>query len=94
MKNITEYPSHTEAMLAAQNDPDIFPESDRLTIIGTMTCPMCSQKAWLILPYEATMAFMNGAHAQVAFPFMNAGQRERFISGFCPPCWDKMFSAD
>jgi hypothetical protein len=94
MKNLTEYKTHTDAMLGAINSPDIFPDSDELAITGTLTCPTCSDKAWLILPNESVQAFLNGAHAQTAFPFMNADQRERFITGICPPCWKKMFSED
>lgn len=76
----------------AEHADHIFPDSDEVTITGTKTCPMCQSKVWLILPLEAVEAFLNGAFAQQAFPFMDANQRERFITGTCGTCWDTMFA--
>ena len=93
MDNIKEHESAEDAILyLAEHDGELFPQSDRLTIAGTKICPICESKAYMILPYEAVQAFANGALIQEAFPFMPAQQRERLITGFCPPCWENLFS--
>jgi hypothetical protein len=38
--------------------------------------------------------FSEGKHAQSAFPYLSAAEREFLISGICPNCWDLMFSAE
>lgn len=35
--------------------------------------------------------YINGAHAQEAFPNMSIELREQIISGTHPKCWDEMF---
>ena len=35
-------------------------------------------------------AWIKGKHAQDAFPYLNAGERELLISGICNSCFDKM----
>lgn len=95
MEHITEHASAEDAILYySQHSEEIFPEADELTIAGTKTCPMCKSKVWLILPHEAIQAYLNGALAQQAFPFMLADQRERFITGTCPTCWENLFAFD
>ena len=36
-------------------------------------------------------AWQNGKHAQDAFPYLSANERELLISGIYPSCWDNMF---
>jgi hypothetical protein len=37
-------------------------------------------------------AWKRGRAIQVAFPYLNADQRESLMTGICPPCWEKMFA--
>lgn len=77
-----------------ENCEEIFPEHRDLTIAGTMTCPNCREKVWMVLPSQAVQAYMAGALIQEAFPFMPAQQRERLGSGICPPCWEVLFPTE
>ena len=42
-------------------------------------------------PTEQVIKYINGAHAQSAFPDMSIELREQIISGTHPKCWDEMF---
>ena len=39
------------------------------------------------------LAWKEGIHAQTAFPYMSAGDREFLISGTSPEGWDKLMAA-
>jgi len=93
MNTYTEHNSPEEAIAyCAEHNDELFPEAKELTITGTLSCPMCRSKAWIIMPAEWVDAFLSGAFAQDAFPNMTSSQRERFITGICPSCWGKMFA--
>lgn len=56
-------------------------------------CPGCGDAADLEVSSEG-LALWNGgrgAHIQVAFPELPAGDRERLMTGYCPRCWDELF---
>jgi hypothetical protein len=55
------------------------------------TCIHCGEQATLEVDSEALENYRAGALAQVAFPDMSRDDRELFISGIHPKCWNEMF---
>lgn len=39
-------------------------------------------------------AWQNDKHAQDAFPYLSADEREMLISGICPKCWADAFNEE
>lgn len=64
---------------------------DHKVLIKTIPCPDCKSQEVYLVPEASISAYDAGAFMQEAFPMLNAGQRERLISGICSPCFDKMF---
>ncbi len=62
--------------------------------ITSKRCPKCKETVTRTVTAAQLSAYNNGAHIQDAFPQMSADDRERFITGYCPKCWDKMFKED
>ena len=60
----------------------------------TTVCPMCGESHEVTVYEDDYLRWCDGELAQVAFPYLNADEREMLISGICPTCWDKMFSFD
>jgi len=57
------------------------------------TCPICRKShAVKVRAASDYNAFTHGVHAQDAFPYLSAGEREMLISGICGACWDKLFA--
>lgn len=54
-------------------------------------CPKCKGERSVMVAEEDLKAFIAGKHVQMAFPYLNADDRELFLSGICPKCWDVMF---
>lgn len=57
-----------------------------------ITCPVCGNT----YEVESTINnfrhyFIEGAHAQNAFPDLDKDKRELIISGVCNDCWNKMW---
>ena len=55
-------------------------------------CPFCGRGNEVEVNEIDYLDWSDGELAQVAFPYLNANEREMLISGICPTCWDKMFS--
>lgn len=55
-------------------------------------CPSCGQTQVVSVEQEDYDKYQNGMYVQNAFPYLSAEQRELFITGICPECWEKMFS--
>ena len=63
-----------------------------LTNITVITvCPMCGTETKITVSASDYLDYLNGKLVQDAFPYLSADERESFISGICPTCWDKMF---
>lgn len=56
----------------------------------TMICPFCHTPQEVQVTEEGFRRFQGGANVQDAFPLLTPGQRELFVSGICPTCWDSM----
>ncbi len=54
-------------------------------------CPMCGAYHMLTVEMEQYLDYQSGALVQDAFPEMSSIDRERFISGLCPDCQEKIF---
>jgi hypothetical protein len=59
--------------------------------VRTKTCPGCNQYEEIEVTSEEQKNLMSDMLIQKAVPRLTPGQRERFISGYCDPCWDKLF---
>lgn len=59
-----------------------------------LTCPMCHSKAEVEVSGHQLALLRSGELIQRVFPDMDAGLRERFISGMCPECWDKIMKEE
>ena len=57
-------------------------------------CRMCSKPHYIVVYPSDLARFEAGTHAQDAFPYLSADDRELLISGTCDECWNKMFSDD
>lgn len=55
------------------------------------TCPFSQKTYQVIVETSALRQFMNGAHAQNAFPDLNRDDREFLISGISPEGWRGAF---
>lgn len=58
-----------------------------------LTCVKCGAKHTLCLGTNEVTRLMDGhEHIQDILPDLSPKMREMFISGFCPKCWDALFS--
>lgn len=55
-------------------------------------CPKCEGVISVEVSSQNLFDYNQGALIQQAFPHLTAEVRERFQSGYCPPCWKKIFS--
>lgn len=58
----------------------------------SLPCPTCGDSITLELPTSRLFAYNNGASLHEVFPDSTPDVRERFITGTCGDCWNKMFS--
>lgn len=63
-----------------------------VTIITT--CPNCGCFNGVPVNESDYMVWQNGALIQDAFPYLNAEDREKLISGFCEDCWNALFGGE
>lgn len=57
-------------------------------------CPFCGKGHEIEVNEIDYLDWQDGEHAQNAFPYLSANEREMLISGICPDCWDKMFGQE
>jgi ribosomal protein S27E len=60
----------------------------------SLPCPMCGDSLTIEMPTSNLFAYNNGASITEVFPTLAPAERERFISGTCGDCWNKMFAFD
>lgn len=63
-------------------------------MILTKTCFKCGRKFEIEVTKEEFQKYLNGELIQNAFPKMDPGLRELFISGICPDCWNMIFDVE
>ncbi len=59
--------------------------------IKSKTCPICKQSKEFEVEESDFEKYKAGYFIQEAFPTMSSEDRERFITGFCPECWNNLF---
>lgn len=63
--------------------------------VETLPCPLCGERKTFRCTVSEAEALIGGnTLIQDVFPTMSADDRERFISGICPPCWNKVFTKE
>ena len=60
-------------------------------LVTTPKCLGCGKTHEIEVKAEDHQRWQAGEHAQHAFPYLDADQRELLISGTCKECWDEMF---
>ena len=71
------------------SEPD---ENSMVTVSGK--CTVTGKTHSIKANINQLQAFIEGIHAQVAFPTMSAGDREFLISSCSPEGWDELFKED
>lgn len=54
-------------------------------------CPFCGELAHVTVPGKGLWAWEHGEFVQVAFPDLNAEEREMVMTGTHGACWDEAF---
>jgi hypothetical protein len=62
--------------------------------VESLPCPQCGDKLVLQLAGRQVYAYHNTCLVDEVLPDSSPEDRERFITGICPPCWDKMFNPE
>lgn len=60
-------------------------------LVDSLPCPKCGDVLTTQLEGAKLFAYNQGAYIQDVFPNLSAGDRERFMTGVCNPCWQQMF---
>lgn len=61
----------------------------------TTTCPVCNKEFVFEMTEVQFQELEKGEkHIQDILPDFKAEDREMFISGYCPKCWDDIFADD
>lgn len=59
-------------------------------VVTSNPCPNCNTTKTVPISSDKLFAYHQGAMAQEVLSDYDAGIRERFISGYCDTCWNKM----
>ena len=59
-----------------------------------ITCPFCGADHSVEINEVDYIKYTEGALAQVAFPYLNATEREQIVSHLCPKCQASVFGED
>ena len=57
----------------------------------SLPCPKCGDKIKVEIEGRQLHNYHNNSMIDEVLPDLTPEDRERFITGICPPCWDKMF---
>lgn len=68
-------------------------EEDRYTV-ESLPCPDCNSTLGVSIRGAYLYRYNQGAHITEVLPDLSPADRERFITGICPICWDKLFPID
>ena len=63
-------------------------------LVESLVCRYCVTSITQVITGQQLWAYNNDAHIQDVFPNMEPKTRERFITGTCDECWQKIFGAD
>jgi hypothetical protein len=62
--------------------------------IASKPCPDCNAVVTLEIDGSSLYLANQGASVQQVLPNQPADVRERFVSGYCADCWNKIFDFD
>lgn len=57
-------------------------------------CPFCLKPSTVDVPIDGLLEYRAGALVQDAFPELSADEREIFITGIHPSCWDELVDGE
>lgn len=60
----------------------------------TKKCVFCGKDVILTVDELDYMKYEGGMYVQDCFPYLSAGEREMFISGVCPECFEETFGKE
>ena len=61
--------------------------------ISSLECPVCKDTETIEIT-GSELYRINQGERNVLAPRISADVRERFISGYCPTCWDELYGTD
>ena len=65
---------------------------DEDTYLATsLDCPDCNDNTTVSAKGGNIFAYHSGMFVHEVFPDVPPDIRERFVSGYCPECWNKLF---
>lgn len=56
-----------------------------------VACRLCREPQAFDVNGDDWARWKGGEYVQVAFPYLDAGEREMLVSATCDRCWHKMF---
>ncbi len=62
--------------------------------IVSLPCPDCNTTVTFEIDGSFLFLAQRGGSVQDVLPDKSADDRERFVSGYCAPCWSAMFGGD
>ena len=65
-----------------------------LYAIESLACMHCDETVTVLIDGPQIWAMNQGEPAHEVMPFATPGLRERFISGTCETCWDRIFGTE
>jgi hypothetical protein len=57
----------------------------------SLPCPQCQQVLTTEIPSQQLFLYNQNAPIGKVLPDLSLEDRERFISGYCQPCWNNLF---
>jgi hypothetical protein len=91
---VCERPVH-EDLITKANKRKMCPQcydSERVTV--ELECKTCRKIVPISVKVKDYSAWNRGAKTQDAFPYLEPGEREMFISATCDTCWDEMWKEE
>lgn len=61
--------------------------------VTSKACPTCDETITIQIAPEKLFLYNQGAYVQDVLSEFDVDTRERFITGTCGKCWDKMFGS-
>ena len=59
-----------------------------------MQCPRCGRIDRVEVKFDDFIKYSTGASVMECFPYLQPWERELFISGICPDCWEDIFGEE
>jgi len=73
---------------------DISKIQERLYSVTSLPCPHCNTTVTLEITGEQLWQYNNNFSIQDVLHNIDIPVRERFMTGICGDCWDKLFNPD